>query len=415
MAGFCLLAGLLLAGLSMPGLGSASLQTAGRPEPHPAIDVDALLGDPQERQRLMQAMQDSLYGPWPGHLPVRSAGTQVIDADYLDGRATLEERLVAIGEGQAMRVFPLVIAYPQGPGPHPVVIAQTFGSNCASFDGSPVTSPDGDPCTSRDFPAPVSFLLSAVFGRHIARAPVRTWLDEGFAYASFRGADFVPDDRRDAPAVLAGLGADPAPSGTLMAWAYAFSAAVTVLETDLRTDRSAIAILGHSRHAKAALLAGAWDNRISAVIAHQSGFAGSALSRSRAGERLDRMVASYPHWLAPAAADLASGPGQMEFDQHHLLALIAPRRVLLGNARRDVWSDPNSSYRAARAAGEAWRALGLRAPGADMREFDPGAGLSWFMRPGGHAITDADIEAFLAFLSRSSAPAGALPSARAPS
>jgi len=41
-----------------------------------------------------------------------------------------------------------------------------------------------------------------------------------------------------------------------------------------------------------------------------------------------------------------------------LLALRAPRPVMLGNARHDVWSDPNGTFRATQAASPAWSALG---------------------------------------------------------
>ena len=110
------------------------------------------------------------------------------------------------------------------------------------------------------------------------------------------------------------------------------------------------------------------------------------------------MVASYPHWLAPSAARYAADPETLPLDQHHLLALIAPRPLFLGNARRDVWSDPNSSYRAAYAASEVWRAFGKTGLTNEMTHFDPAADIAFFMRPGGHSIVDNDIEAFLAFL-----------------
>jgi hypothetical protein len=73
--------------------------------------------------------------------------------------------------------------------------------------------------------------------------------------------------------------------------------------------------------------------------------------------------------------------------------------VLLGNGRRDVWSDPNSSYRAAEAASAAYEATGhagLTASG--MRDFDPAAGISWWLRSGGHSVVSEDIDAFTVFL-----------------
>jgi hypothetical protein len=184
-----------------------------------------------------------------------------------------------------------------------------------------------------------------------------------------------------------------------MAWAFAFSAAIDVLEDDPRVDTRHTSIMGHSRHGKAALLAAIWDPRIEAVIAHQSGFAGASLSRSGTGERLERMAETYPHWLAPGAQKYGDNPELLPFDQHLVLALIAPRRVFLGNARRDVWSDPNSSFRAAQAASAMWEALGVPGLNSDgMRTFDPADGIVWWLRAGGHSVVDDDVEAFITFL-----------------
>lgn len=400
--GVALLAGLLAlvaSSCTMLGLNYASLDTDNKPAATPPIDVAALISDPAERVRLKGLLEDTLYGSWPEGMPVSFSDWRVIVPDYLDGRGTLEEMDITIGADAGARTFQLVAAFPYGAVQAPVVIAQTFGSNCATFPEQPVTSMDGDPCTIRDFGKFAGMVISAVFGEYIAEAPVDLYFDAGFAYASFHASDFIPDDKEEAGPALEGLGGDPNPGSVLMAWAYAFSAAVTALEADDRLDDDRMAILGHSRHGKAALLAAAWDARIDAVISHQSGFGGAALSRSPTGERLDRMVKNYPHWMAPSAAEHAGDPATLPFDQHHLLALIAPRPLFLGNARRDVWSDPNSSYRAAIAASEVWKAYGETGLKDDISHFDPAADIAYFLRPGGHSIVDDDIEAFLAFLS----------------
>lgn len=392
---------LLLIGTSctMLGLNYASLDTDNKPAATPAINVRALVSDPAERTRLKGLLQETLYGAWPDGLAVKSGDWRVIVPDYLGGRGTLEELDITIGSGEGARTFQLVAAFPTGAGKVPVVIAQTFGSNCATFPEQPVTSMDGDPCTVRDFGKLASMVISAVFGEYIAEAPVGLYFDAGFAYASFHASDFVPDDKDEAGPAIAALGGTVNPGSTLMAWAYAFSAAVTAMEADPRIDAGRTAILGHSRHGKAALLAAAWDSRIDAVIAHQTGFGGAALSRSPIGERLDRLVKNYPHWMAPEAAAYADDPERLPVDQHHLLALIAPRPLFLGNARRDVWADPNSTYRAAYAASEVWRAYGKSGVAGDMKQFDPAAGIAFFLRQGGHSVVDDDIEGFVAFLS----------------
>jgi len=399
--GLTLLAGLTLlvaSSCTMLGLNYASLETGNKPAAVPALDVARLM-TPDGRAEAMKMLEDTLYGPWPQGLPVSISDWRIINPDYLEGRGTLEELDITIGRGDGARTFQLVAAFPAAALANPLVLSQTFSSNCATFPGEAVTSEDGDPCTARDFGPVASFIVTQLFGEYIAEAPIGLYFDAGFVYASFHASDFIPDSTRLAPPALAGLGADVNPTSTLMAWAFAFSAAMDVLEEDPRVDTRHTSIMGHSRHGKAALLAAIWDPRIEAVIAHQSGFAGASLSRSKTGETLERMAKTYPHWLSPQAQAYAAKPDLMPFDQHLVLALIAPRRVFLGNARRDVWSDPNSSFRAAEAASAMWEAHGVRGLSeSGMRNFDPAAGIVWWLRAGGHSVVDDDILAFISFL-----------------
>lgn len=409
--GLTLLAGLTLliaSSCTMLGLNYASLETDNKPAAQPELDVAALM-TPDGRQQLMQQMQDTLYGPWPEGMPVAISDWRIIDADYLDGRGSLEELDITIGAGAGARTFQLVAAFPNGVVAAPLVISQTFSSNCAVFPEEAVMSEQGDPCTAREISAFANFLVTNLFGEYIAEAPVGEYFDAGFAYASFYAGKFIPDSTAQAPAVMANLGGAVNPSSALMGWAFSFSAAMDALENDPRIDTRHTSVMGHSRHGKAALLAAVWDKRIEAVIAHQSGFAGASMSRSTTGETLARMAKTYPHWLAPGAEKYANNTSLLPFDQHEVLALIAPRRVFLGNGRRDVWSDPNSSFRIAQAANEMWAAYGAPGLGNGMRDFDPTSSLVWWIRPGGHGIVAEDIQAFLAFLRARPMPEEALP------
>jgi hypothetical protein len=132
------------------------------------------------------------------------------------------------------------------------------------------------------------------------------------------------------------------------------------------------------------------------VIAHQSGRGGASLTRSDEGETVAQMMEGYPLWFPPAYAERAADPAM---DQHQLLALIAPRPVLLGNASRDAWSDPHGAWQAARAADPAWRLYGVVGFAQnDMRTPNGEARLEFFTRKGLHGVYAADWRAFLAFL-----------------
>jgi len=393
------LAGIVLMGMSactMLGLNYASLETANKPDAIPELTL------PFEADAARATLQAELYGPWPSELPVSASAPRMIDPDYLDGRGTLEEIMLTIGAGETARTFPVVIAIPKQAGdrPVPLLISQTFSDNCSVFPNDPVTEFGGAICDGTNMTGAVGFIATNIFGTYIAYAPIDQYFDAGLAYASFPGWSFVPDGAGAAETVMTELQPGPQPTSALMAWAYGFHAAAGVLGDDPRIETEAIAAIGHSRYGKSALIASGWSDRIAAAIAHQSGFGGGSSSRSRTGETLARMAESYPHWLRPGLADDLKNGLELSLDQHFLLALSAPKPIFLGNGRRDVWSDPNSSYRLAQAADRVYEASGVSGlpDAATMRDFDPGAEISYWLRIGGHSVVAEDIAAFAAFM-----------------
>lgn len=394
-----ILAGIIIAGMSactMLGLNYASLETETKPQPTPELTL------PFDDVETRATLENELFGPWPANLPISSTAPRVIDANYLDGRGTLEEITLTIGEGDTARSFPVVIAYPNQARttPVPLIISQTFSDNCSVFPNDPVTEFGGAVCEGTRMTGAVGFVATNIFGTYIAYAPIERYFDAGLAYASFSGWSFVPDTNGPAQTVMSELAPGPQPTSALMSWAFGFHAAADVFAADPRIQNNAIAAMGHSRYGKSALMASGWSDRIAAAIAHQSGFGGASSSRSRTGERLDRMAKSYPHWLRPdLGAELENGY-QLTLDQHFLLALSAPKPIFLGNGRRDVWSDPNSSYRLAQAADLIYEARGVGGlpDNANMRAFDPSAEISYWLRVGGHSVVSEDIDAFTGFM-----------------
>jgi hypothetical protein len=415
---FALIVLFVVSNCTMLGLNSASLKVDGKPPAMPAIAATDLAAWQAERARLKLAFAREVYGAWPEGLPVRVESTRVADADYLRGVGTLEEWVVVFGTGEGERRVMLAVAWPNGAGaqaPVPLLLAQSFSDNCLFFQSLDLKAPDGTACTRTQLGGFGGWLLTSIFGEYITGLPIDDFLVQGYAVASFQGSDLVPDADGAAQAAIAGLmaGAPPAadglpPPATLAMWAYGFSGVLDVLVADARTDAGRLAVFGHSRHAKAALLAAAHDERIALTLSHQSGYGGAALSRSTTGEGIARMTGAkrtrfsgYPYWFTPAFAIWARDLEALPLDQHQLVALIAPRAVFLGNGRKDVWSDPNASFRAAQAAGAVWRLFGGRGlDAAGMLDFRAGDDVSYFLRGGGHGITRADVDAMLAAMAQ---------------
>ncbi len=404
-----LLAGFIVSNCTMLGLNYASLETANKPEIVPTLAPSSLDDWEGGRASLKVRFEEVMYGPWPQGLASRVVSRRVADPAFLDGRARLEELVIEIGAGAGAQRFSVGLMVPaEASGPVPLVIGQTFSPNCYVFASLALTEDGAVPCTQTDAP----WLVEYIFGEYIALVPFDAYLARGIAYASFHASDLVPDSATRAPDVMAGLGGEdvPAPTGTLMAWAYGYSAIIDALADDPRLDATRVAVYGHSRHGKSALLAAIWDRRISAVLSHQSGFGGTASNRSGTGEGLEQVLdgpkilpgvqpGGYRHWFEPGLSDWLGRIDDLPVDQHQLLALVAPTPVFLGNGRRDVWSDPNSTFRVARAASPVYRLYGPAGLGATgMDDYRPGDPLAYFLRSGGHGVDARDVVAMLAFL-----------------
>ncbi len=356
------------------------------------------------------ALQSSVYGMMPARSASRIIDQRVLNDAAFNGKGRLEEyRIGASAAFGGVEVetksqdgadgFIMDVVLPIGAqGPVPVIVMQTF---CPRWSTMPDPAVDGAPEVFRKSGG-IS-LEYYIFGRHICTPPVEAILDAGYAIATIFPSEFVPDRREEGLAELnrlsAGHGDDGTRWGAIAAWGWAFSRMVDVLEEDGRFDRNAMIAWGHSRYAKSALVAAAFDPRIDGVIAHQSGTGGASLNRDKKGESIRRITESYPHWFAPAYRAIGADDAPADFDQHMLLALIAPRPILLGNARRDVWSDPNGAFRAGLGADPIYELYGVRGlDQARLKPYDPSADIAFWIRPGTHGVVKEDWPAFLRFL-----------------
>ena len=83
----------------------------------------------------------------------------------------------------------------------------------------------------------------------------------------------------------------------------------------------------------------------------------------------------------------------MPFDQHELLALIAPRPLALATATEDFYADPKGEFLAAKAASKVYELF--RSPGLTAAEMPPpdqciSGDISFHYRTGKHDQTPFD-------------------------
>lgn len=355
------------------------------------------------RPRLESTVLHEEYGvlpPFPRSMQFH--GTRV-DRAALGGLATLREIDVVMEFPDA--VLRLLLVTPNGlDSPAPCFLGLNFGGNHRVVDDPLIRAPEGR--RGED--------VQDERGLDGAAWPVETIIKSGYALATLFNGDAVPDDaeragsrlRDFAPAVQAADGGD-AP-GALACWAWCLSRAMDALEREDSVDSRRVAFMGHSRNGKAALLATAMDPRPAAAIICQSGCGGIGPSRDigeewSARETVAQITEGFPHWFCRNFSKYRENVDLLPFDQHALVALCAPRPVLISSAADDRWANPIGSFEMLVAAGPVYRLFG--AGGIDPQPMPPPgtllpSRLGHFLRTGGHQVTAEDWDAWLAYMDR---------------
>lgn len=157
--------------------------------------------------------------------------------------------------------------------------------------------------------------------------------------------------------------------GTLRAWAWGASKAIDYFETDADLDAKRIAVEGISRYGKAALVAMAFEPRISLGFIGSSGEGGASIMRRNFGEQVENLVSSYSYyWFCGNFIKYADKLtiDDLPVDAHELLALCAPRPVFISVGSPYIegqWVDAKGMFLAGVHAGPVYELLGTKSLG----------------------------------------------------
>ena len=337
---------------------------------------------PARRAEILELFRENVYGRSPGRPERLRFETLEENPRAMDGNATLKR--VAIVSGQAGREhrFEIVLFLPNGSkGRVPLFLL---------LNNRPAANTDASRAERSGF------------------WPAEQVLARGFGMAALQVVDLAPDDkarfREGVIRLFEGDGAAARPDnawGALAAWGWGASRALDYFETDPRIDASRVGLVGHSRGGKAALWAGAEDERFALIVSNESGEGGAALSRRNYGETVARITSSFPHWFAGRYATYGDRESSLPTDQHMLLALIAPRALYVASADQDLWADPRGEFLALAHASPVFALWGDAPIGVDAMpplERPLVAGRrGYHVRTGTHNLTPYDWDRFLDF------------------
>lgn len=195
--------------------------------------------------------------------------------------------------------------------------------------------------------------------------------------------------------------------GAISAWAWGLSRAMDYFETDKQIDAKRVALQGASRLGKTVLWAGVHDTRFKMVIASISGEGGAAISKRNYGENIKHITdtSRYYYQFAPNYHFYAHKVDSLPFDAHMLVALMAPRPLLLQTGDTDYWSDPRGEFLSAIAATPVYNLFGLKGPETiEMPKANDESllmnPLGYYMHAGGHTVLPEDWKLFIRYMKR---------------
>lgn len=359
----------------------------------------------KRRPEILKLFEENQYGKWPAKKPKLRYD---VSQDYgLEGSAVRKQvTLYFSKDNDGPRVDVLIYLPKDANGPVPLLLNLSFSPNCLT-----VADPGVKEGRRWDKQGNLSIVKSnPEMAGHGLDATVREFLKEGYGFATLCYTDIEPDFKDGIKYGVRSLylkdgQAGPADDewGAISAWAWGVSNVIDYFEKDPDIDARRIALTGCSRLGKTTMWAGARESRIAVVIASCSGEGGAALSRRNFGETVAHLTAPtrYPYQFAANYGKYAADVTKSPVDANLLIALIAPRPLLLSTGSTDNWSDPRGEFYAAVEAGPVYELLGKYdlgtnvMPAAEMPIYNT---LGYVMHDGGHGVLPQDWKYYLDFI-----------------
>jgi hypothetical protein len=361
----------------------------------------------KRRPELLKLVESTQYGK----MPPRPSDLKFVVAEEgttaFNGKAIRKQVTIYFVKDTSQHKMLLLIYLPaQTTKPAPVLLNISFSANCQVTNDPGVRIGD---IWSRE-----GKKIKADQPSRFPPMNIEQFMDAGIGFATVYYGDIEPDFKQGIKYGIRGQylkagQTEPAPDewGAISAWAWGLSRVMDYFETDKQIDSKRIAVQGASRLGKTVLWTGIHDTRFKMVIASISGEGGAAIARRNYGETIQHITdtSRYYYQFAPNYHSYANKTNSLPIDAHMLVALMAPRPLLLQTGSTDFWSDPKGEFLSAIAASPVYSLFGEKGPGNAAM---PAAGdtsllmnkLGYYMHDGGHTVLPEDWVHFITYMKK---------------
>jgi hypothetical protein len=367
----------------------------------------------RRRPELLELFAREVYGRTPAGRPDKMHwAVTSVDRAALGGKAVRKQVTVWFTEKKDGPKMHLLIYQPAGRvgahAPWPTFLGLNYYGNNSVYAEPGIPLSQAWMRDNKDQKTVNNRATEGTRGTHASRWDIENVIARGYATATIYYGDLCEDRNEGLTkdvAKLFGTGTaeerKPDAWGAIGIWAWGLSRAMDYLASDPEIDAKRVAVHGHSRLGKAALWAGAQDERFAMVISNNSGCGGAALSKRNFGETVERINEGFPYWFALNFRAYGAREDTLPVDQHELIALIAPRPVHVASAKEDTWADPRGEFLGTKHAEPVYALFGKKGLGAaDFPAVNQpvlGDALAYHIRTGKHDITPYDWTQYMNF------------------
>ncbi len=368
----------------------------------------ALQWENVERPKVVKFMDTQMYCPMPPRPKTQTFELIETSDNALGGIAKRRQYKIISKDNLGEHTFTLLVYVPKNAkGKTPVFLNENYTGNHSVIDDNKIIMPT---CyLKNNGKAKITDNKAHEYqrGKGAERYPIKEIIERGYAFATFCYCEIYPDmyaekQNGESESFYKIFDAQtyPHPRRALIGWAWGNLRALDCIEQIPELDSSRVAVVGHSRTGKAAILAGVYDKRFAMVVSNSSCILGTSMNRRNYGGTLKIATENSVYWYSPELKKYGDRIEDMPIDQQHIIAAIAPRLVYVASSTDDLWCDPVGEFLTLLEASKIYKLYGAKKLPTkdDMRVETPFIGdVGYHIRKGDHNILLYDWQRFMDF------------------